>query len=166
VGIQTSKEDMLKLVSQNLLSKTYLSLDEIENLAQIKRTELNEFLEELNEFYSRMGIILEIIEFDEKQFVIVSLDNELEVLQYESSVYSILTILAHLVSIKGNYLPISDLQYIISEYSEEIEVLEQNGFIIIDYSQESPENIQLSPSGANLISSVVPKFQDLLLSIN
>jgi hypothetical protein len=166
VGIQISKEELLKLVSQSLLSETYLSLAEIEKLTQMHDTNLTEFLEELNEFYSRIGIILEIIEFDEKQFVVVSLDNELEVHQFDSSVYSILTVLAHLVSLKGNYLPISDLSFIISEYKEEIEILEQNRLIIINYSYESQENIQLSPLGANLISSVVPKFQELLLSTN
>jgi hypothetical protein len=166
VGIQISKEELIKLVSQNLLSKTYLSLAEIEKLTQTNKTDLTEFLEELNEIYSMIGIILEIIEFDEKQFVVVSLDNELEVPQFDNSVYSILTILAHLVSLKGNRLPISDLSYIISEYKEEIEILEQNRLIIVDFSQESQENIQLSPLGANLISSIVPKFQELLLSIN
>ncbi|OLS24901.1 MAG: hypothetical protein HeimC3_17770 [Candidatus Heimdallarchaeota archaeon LC_3] len=156
------KEEIMKLISLELLDKSYLSLSELEKFISTDEIDLTELLEELHSRYELIGITLEIIEFNDEQFVIVTLNQKNKAETFSKSVYSILTILAHLATLKENNVALNEITYLLKNYMEELDILVQNKLILFVVNDHNQEYIQITPLGANLISPVVSKFQDLL----
>lgn len=162
------KSEIIKKIAQSLILKSYLSIKEVQSLIPSKGFNQMEILEELQDIFSKIGVILEIIEFNKLDYLTISLENQLESEEFSQKIFSILTVITHLASIYDNNIPINRAIPILQNYKEEIKILETNRLILLPIDEISGEfrYIQITPLGASIVSPIMPKFLELLTDQN
>ncbi|MFW9928799.1 MAG: hypothetical protein ACFFD1_05375 [Candidatus Thorarchaeota archaeon] len=160
--------DLIKKISHYLFFNHFIAMEQIPSLfdPEISPSDLEGLLNQLQDLYQAIGLNLDIIDFEEKEYLVVTIikdqTEEEDKNKIESSLYAVLTVIAQMVKIRGNGIPLLELNELFAEYYEEISQLKEKKLIIQDNDLEKGEIIKLSPSGALIASPYVRKLQTYL----
>jgi hypothetical protein len=156
------EDPFLTDLSLVLLEKSFIALNELKTLFSDKKFPLVDALELLQQKYKQLGIILELIELDNQEYVVLTRQRGTQELQFSEQVYILLGCFAELAKIRGNCLPVIEIAELFNSYLLELKILENSNFIRRLQHPISGEVFSLTPLGAAIIEPVLLELEKLL----
>ena len=140
-----SKKITLKKISSKLLSRPYWAVDELQNEFQFTEEQFNYYLEQLHEIYEEIGIKLDLIVVNSKDYLVIFIESSQSMLS--NLQLGLLVIFSLKLKLQGGFLSDKEMDLFINNYYNEIEYFKQNNLIKL----ENNSIWSLTPLGASIV---------------
>lgn len=140
-----SKQLTMKEFSSKILSKPFWSLEELRLDLQISEQQLQTYLEEINEQFELVGITLDLVEINSKDYVVPLLESEEPFLT--NLQLGLLTIFSFKVKMEGGSVQEQSMNTLLTNYYNDIEYLVKNNLVQVELNSVW----SLTPLGASIV---------------
>ena len=154
-----SKKITLKEISSKILSRSFWALDELQNEFQFTEEQLNHYLEQLHEKYEEIGISLDIIVVNSKDYLVIFIESPESLLS--NLQLGLLVIFSLKLKMQGGFLNGKEMELFITNYYNEIEYFKQNNLIKL----EDNSIWSLTPLGASIVFPYLEESYPLIEKI-
>ena len=141
-----------QIIVQTILSHDFIAIDELSTLTNISSIDLASYIDEITIQFSDLGIMIDLVEINSKDYVIALIPTKEKVLS--DIQLGLLSIFAILIKSFGGKMSSKEMELFLLKYPSEIDSLTKNKYIY----KEIDNYWYISPLG---VVTILPNLEEV-----